>query len=138
LTIDQIAAAMPQPASSAPPGVNDTGAVGTPGVYSPHGHTHAGKARKSRVTGVTTATYAWTYPTAFGAGVVPIVNAIVEDPANVASDSYNVEVVGVPTNTGCTFRIIRQSAGLLALLTGALSLNPAPGTVNLHLTAFEP
>lgn len=139
--LDDVAALktnMPTAATAVPPGVADAGAIGTPGIYSPHGHTHASKARKQRVTGVTAATYVWTYPTAFGVGVVPIVNGIVEDPANSATDSYNLQVVGAPTATGCTFRIVRQSSGLLSLLTGALSLNTTPGNVNLHLIAFEP
>lgn len=140
--LDDVAAlkvAMPVMATAVPPGVSDAGTAGAAtNQFAGAGHTHASKTRKQRVTGVTTATYAWTYPTAFAVGVVPIVNGLVEDPANVASDSYNIQIVGVPTNTSCAFRIIRQTTGLLALLTGALSLNPTPGSVNLHLEAFEP
>jgi hypothetical protein len=69
---------------------------------------------------------------------VPIVNGIAEDPANVAADCYNVQIVGPVSNTDCTFRIVRQSTGLLGLLLGALSINPTPGTINLHCLALEP
>lgn len=124
----------PQPATSVPPGVTDTGAIGSAaGFYAMSDHTHASKARKARPLSVTTATYSWTYPTAFGAGVIPVCVCIAEDPANSATDSYNVQVVGAPTNTGCVFRIIRSSVVL-----GILNLNATPGTVNLHCIALEP
>jgi hypothetical protein len=130
---------IPVATSATPTGVADASQQGAnPKMFEPAGHVHASKARKQRVTGVNTATYTWTFPTAFGAGVVPICNAIVEDPANSATDSYNVQISGVPTNTQVTYRIIRQSSGLLSLLLGALSLNPTPGTINLHCSALEP
>lgn len=130
---------IPTPATAVPPGVADSGLVGSQTTqYATGNHTHASKARKQRMLGVTTATFKWTFPTPFGAGVVPICNAIVEDPSNSASDSYNAQIVGTPTATDVTFRIIRQTAGLLSLLAGALSLNPTPGTVNLHCSALEP
>ncbi len=82
-------------------------------------------------------TYTWTYPTPFPAGVTPMCNAI----AQVASgntDLFNVQIVGTPTNTQCVFQINRVSAGLLALLLGALSLNPTPAAITLHMWAVEP
>jgi hypothetical protein len=128
----------PQPATAAPPGVSDSSATGDNMQYALANHTHASKARKQRVTGVNAATYTWTFPTPFTTGAIPICNAIVEDPANTATDSYNVQVTGVPNNMQVTFRIIRQSSGLLSLLLGALSLNPTPGNINLHCLALEP
>lgn len=134
----ELASSMPKPASDAPPGVADSGAAGDNPEYARANHTHASKARKQRVVSVSTTTYEWTYPTPFAAGVVPIVNGIVEDPANRATDCYNVQIVGPVSNTKCTFRIVRQSTGLLSLLLGALSINPTAGTVNLHCLALEP
>lgn len=128
--------AIPLPATAMPPAVQDTGAKGVDSRYALADHTHAGKARKSKAT-VSTATYSWTYPAAFDAGVTPIVNAI----AQVASgntDLFNVQIVGTPTNTGCLFQINRVSGGLLALLLGALSLNPTPASITLHMLALEP
>lgn len=133
------ASAIPQPATAMPPGVADMGALGAADKrYARADHTHASKARKQRVLGVKTTTYVWTFPTPFDAGVVPICNAIAEDPANNAADCYNVQIAGPVTNTAVTFRIVRQSSGLLGLLLGALSINPTPGTVNLHCSALEP
>lgn len=137
-TIDTLAASIPKPATSMPPGVADSSALGTDTKYALANHTHASRARKQRVTGVNTATYTWVYPTPFPAGTIPICNAIVEDPADSASDSYNAQISGVPTATQCVFRVKRQSSGLIGALLGALSFNPTPGNVNLHCTALEP
>lgn len=100
-------------------------------------HTHASKARKARVSVAAVTSYAWTYPTPFGAGVVPIVNGIAEVLAG-NTDLINVQILGTPTNTGCVFQIARYSQNVIALVTGALALNATPFTGALHLTAFEP
>lgn len=129
---------MPTAASSVPPAVGDAGALGSAVAFARGDHTHASKVRKQRVTGINAATYAWTYPVAFAAGVVPIVQAIAEDPSNSASDCYNIQVVGAPTATQTLFRIIRQTSGLFGLLLGAIGFNSTPGTINLNLIALEP
>lgn len=132
------ASAIPQPATVMPPGVADNGAVGNDSRYALANHTHASKARKQRLTMPSaSATYTWTYPVAFDAGVVPIVSAIVQV-ASGNQDLFNVQVVGTPTNTQCTFQINRVSAGLLSLLLGALSINPTPVAATLHMIALEP
>lgn len=134
-----ITSQVPMPASAMPPGVADTGSIGTQtAFYALANHTHASKVRKERRIGIATSTFTWTYPTPFGAGVVPVISAIAEDPANSAVDSYNVQVVGAPSATAAQLRIIRYSTGLLSLLTGALSINGTPGNINLHLIALEP
>lgn len=138
VTMDQVQALIPQPATSTPPGVSDSGTAGSAAPYARADHTHASKARKQIVTmGSAATTYAWTYPTAFAAGVVPVVSAIVQVPTG-NTDLFNVQVMGVPTNTGCVFQINRVSGGLLALLTGALSINPTPIAATLHMLALEP
>jgi hypothetical protein len=134
VTTDQI----PQPATTMPPGVQDSGAVGSSTPYARADHTHASKARKQITTmGSAATTCTWVYPTAFAVGVTPIVSAIVQV-ANGNQDLFNVQVMGVPTNTSCVFQINRVSSGLLALLTGALSLNPTPVAATLHMLALEP
>lgn len=132
------AASIPQPATAAPVGVQDGSAVGTGMKYAREDHTHASKARKQIVTmGSAATTYTWTYPTAFAGGVVPVVSGIVQVAAG-NQDLFNVQIIGTPTNTQCTFQINRVSAGLLALLLGALSLNPTPVAATLHMIALEP
>jgi len=130
--------AIPQPATAMPPGVADNGLKGTDTRYALADHTHASKARKEiKVMPSAASTYTWTYPTAFGAGVVPVVSGIVQVP-NGTTDLFNVQIVGTPTNTQCTLQINRVSAGLLSLLLGALSINPNPIAATLHLIALEP
>ncbi len=129
---------IPQPATVMPPGVSDNGTRGSVPRYALEDHTHASKARKERLTMPSAATtYKWTYPVPFDAGVVPIVSAIVQVAAG-NQDLFNVQVVGTPTNTQCTFQINRVSAGLLSLLLGALSINPTPVAATLHMIALEP
>lgn len=129
---------IPGPAQAAPPGVTDTSSQGSIARYAMENHTHASKARKQIITmGSAATTYTWTYPTAFSAGVVPVVSGIVQVPSG-NQDLFNVQIVGTPTNTQCTFQINRVSAGLLALLLGALSLNPTPIAATLHMIALEP
>jgi hypothetical protein len=129
--------AIPTPSDMVPPGVADNGATGNMQmIYALANHTHASKARKGK-TSVSTSTYSWTYPTAFPAGTSPVVSAIAQVAAGNA-DLFNVQVIGTPTNTGCVFQINRVSAGLLALLLGALSINATPATITLHMIALEP
>lgn len=138
VSASQVQSLIPQPATAMPPGVSDSGAVGTSQKYALENHTHASKARKQIVTMPSaSSTYTWTYPTAFGAGVVPIVQGIVQVP-NGNTDLFNVQVLGTPTNTSCQFQINRVSAGLLGVLLGALSINPTPIAATLHMIALEP
>lgn len=127
-----------QPATNMPPGVSDSGSVGTIQRYALENHTHASKARKQITTmGSAASTYTWVYPTPFASGVIPVVSAIVQVSVG-NQDLFNVQVQGVPTNTQCTFQINRVSAGLLALLLGALSINSTPVASTLHMIALEP
>lgn len=138
VSASQVQALVPQPATAMPPGVSDSGAIGTSQKYALENHTHASKARKQIVTmGSAASTYTWTYPTAFAAGVVPVCSAIVQVSAG-NQDLFNVQLSGAPTNTQCTFQINRVSAGLLSLLLGALSINPTPVAATLHMIALEP
>lgn len=138
LSISDVQSLVPQPSTAVPPGVADNSAKGSDMRYALADHTHASKARKEIKTMPSAAsTYTWIYPTAFGAGVVPICNAIVQVP-NGTTDLFNVQIVGSPTAMQCTFQINRVSAGLLALLLGALSLNSTPIAATLHMTALEP
>lgn len=132
-------AEIPKAATSTPPAVSDNGAQGTEDmVYALGDHTHPSKARKQiRTQGAAASTYTWVYPVAFPSGVVPVCSAIVQVP-NGTNDLFNVQIIGTPTNTQCVFQINRVSAGLLALLLGALSLNSTPVISTLHMIALEP
>ena len=116
---------------------SNAGSTGAAGQYAPFMHTHPSKVRKQIVTMPSAAaTYVWVYPTAFPAGVIPVVSGIVQVP-NGTTDLFNVQILGTPSNTQCTFQINRVSAGLLALLLGALSINSTPIAATLHMIALE-
>lgn len=132
-----LANAVPAMATAAPPGVADAGAQGDVKRYATENHTHASKARKSRVA-VTAATYTWVYPTPFPTGVIPICNGIAQTAAGV-TDLYNVQIEGQPTNTQCVFRITRYQQSVATLLgITVLALNTTPGPITLHMSALEP
>lgn len=138
LSAAEVQALVPQPATATPPGVSDSGATGDVLRYAMENHTHASKARKARPTmGSAASTYTWTYPTPFASGVVPVCNGIAQVPVG-NTDLFNVQVLGAPTNTQCVFQITRVSSGLLGVLLGALSINPTPVALTLHLIALEP
>lgn len=129
---------VPAPASAPPPAVAVASGAGIVSmVYAREDHTHASKVRRQIVALPAASTYTWVYPTAFAGGVVPMVSAIAQVAPGTA-DLFNVQVVGAPTNTQCVFQINRVSSGLLALLLGALSLNPTPAAITLHMVALEP
>jgi hypothetical protein len=129
---------MPKPATVTPPGVTDSGSLGSVLPYARGDHTHASKARKAiAVMPSAASTFTWVYPNPFAAGVVPVCSGIVQVPMG-TTDLFNVQVIGAPTNTQATFQINRVSSGLLSLLTGALSINPTPIAATLHLIALEP
>lgn len=136
--LNAVAATVPAAASTMPPAVADSSALGTEtSKYALANHTHASKARKAKAT-TSAATYTWTYPTAFAAGVTPICMAIAQSPSG-NTDLFNVQISGTPTNTQCVFQINRVSPGLLSLLLGALSINPNPAAnLTLHMLALEP
>jgi hypothetical protein len=145
VSLSQVQALIPSPATGMPPGVSDSGARGSAtSEFARADHTHASRVRKRKITMPSAgATYAWTYsdkdgnPLPFAAGTIPIVQCIVQVAAGNA-DLFNVQVMGEPTSTGCIFQINRVSPGLLALLTGALSINPTPVAATLHMIALDP
>lgn len=133
-------AGQPQPASSQPPGVTDTGALGDMMTqYALANHTHASKVRKGMTsTTSNVGTLTWTYPTPFGAGVVPVCNGIAQTAPGV-TDLVNVQIEGTPTNTQCVFRITRYSRSFLSLLgLDVLTFNTGSLALNLHMVALEP
>lgn len=131
---------MPQPATGAPPAVEDAGATGSLPRYAREDHTHGSKARKERkavTSGIAASfTFPWTYPTPFANGVVPILSAVAE--ATGTTDSINVQVEGTPTNTQCVFRISRYSQTTVALIGLTILALVAPGTINVSCIALEP
>lgn len=134
------ASAVPTATSNMPMGIADVAAQGSDAMkFEPAGHVHPSKARKAIATvNTNVGTYTWTYPTAFGSGVVPRCSAIAQTSTGVL-DLVNVQIEGDPTNTQCVFRIARYSRSFLSLLgLDILSFNTGAISVKLHMLAFEP
>lgn len=130
---------IPSAATSAPPSVADSSAVGTqPMVYALANHTHASKARKARMTSDAAGLINWTFSTPFTAGVTPIISAIAETATGV-TDVINVQVEGTPTNTSATLRVTRANRSVASLLgLTILSIPTQPGATVVHAIALEP
>lgn len=109
-----------------------TGATGSAGPTGPSGATGpAGAAgtvfQSASATTDTTGLYAWTYPVAYGAGVVPIVWAMAEGPNPSAGVLVNIQLQGPPTNTSCSFRVTKTNQAVVALL--GLTILSVPASV---------
>lgn len=128
----------PEPAINPPPGVSDTGAVGSTLRYSMENHTHASKARKDRLQCAADGSLTWTFSTPFANGVIPRVIAVAETTVGV-TDVVNVQVEGTPTNTGAVLRVTRTNRSVVALIgLTILSIPASVGVTWVHLVALEP
>lgn len=129
---------VPQPATAMPPGVSDSGALGSSTKYALENHTHASKARKVRVQSAADGTITWTYGTPFGVGVVPVVAAVAEV-ANGVTDVVNVQIVDTPTNTSCKLLVNRTNKTFVSLIGLTILSTPTqPGVTWVHAVALEP
>ncbi len=131
-------AAIPQPATSAPPAVADTSAQGTSPLYALANHTHASKARKARMPCAADGSLSWAFDPPFAAGVVPRVVAIAETAVGV-TDVINVQVEGTPSNTSASLRVTRTQRSAVSLLgLTILSIPASVGATWVHAVALEP
>lgn len=80
-----------------------------------------------------------TFSPAFAAGVVPNVQGMAIKAAN-AAGSYNVTLVGDPTNTGCVIEVAVTTPGVLNVLLGTLLpvVAFAPAGTKVQITARAP
>lgn len=128
----------PLPATAPPPGVSDSGALGSDMKYALANHTHASKVRKIRVQSAADGTITWTYSTPFTNGVTPIVLAVAEVATGV-TDVVNVQVIDTPTATSCKLLVNRTNRSVAALLgLTVLSVPSQPGVTWVHAVALEP
>jgi len=125
VTAAQLQAAVPQPATTAPPAVADASAAGVAAPYARADHTHLSSVQGQRVAfnfvnGVAT----WVFPIPYAAGIVPVVETTVETPEGAAYE-YDAKIIaGSVTNTQCKVSLSRReiSTTLPALATALLGL----------------
>jgi hypothetical protein len=89
--------------------------------------------QRIRVQTNSSGSYTWTYPTAFGAGVVPVISVVAEGGATVP---LNVQISAAPTNTSVTVQVLTlPSTSLLGIVVlGA----PAGAQAYVDITATAP
>lgn len=89
--------------------------------------------QRARVQSDASGNLTWTYPVAFPNGSIPIIAALPEGGTSVLT---NIQIVGTPTNTSTTFKVL-QPSGLTIL--GLQVLGPATGIqAYLHVFAVVP
>lgn len=77
-----------------------------------------------------------TYPS-FGAGVVPVVQAVAVKPTG-ATLSYNTAIYGDPTDTSCTVETNTVNPTILGILGSILVTQPAPNGTKVHIYVTAP
>lgn len=138
VSLAEVQALLPQPASTTPPSVADVGARGVSARFALADHTHASKVRKVRMQSAANGSLSWTFDPPFTDGVTPIVLAVAEV-ASGNTDLVNVQVVGAPTSTGCQLLVNRANRSVAALLSlTILSIPASPGVTMVHAVALEP
>lgn len=79
----------------------------------------------------------WTYPTAYGSGVVPVIQAQAVKPTS-STISYNCAIYGDPTNTSVTVEVNTVNPTILGILGSILIAQPAPAGTKVHIIAKAP
>lgn len=138
---DAAIAAIPAPATTMPPGVSDSGSIGTQTtIYALANHTHASKARKGRVTVpvVGGAVFAdVTYSAAFTGGGTPVC-AVTAETAPGDTSVVNAQIDGTPTSTGMRIRITRSTVTAVSLLGLSVLSVPSQTATVAHYVCLEP
>lgn len=120
--LDAVSAAMPQPATSAPPPVQVDSAKGADTRYALADHTHQSRlqARRIQVTPNASGQYVYTFPLPYDTGVVPIVQVTCETPTG-QSYRYDAGLVqGSTTNTQTTIVITKTNQNVVTGLLNAV------------------
>lgn len=77
--------------------------------------------------------YTWTYPTAYGSGIVPVVTVVAEGSG---STLVNAQLVGAPTNTSAVIKVMNIPT--VNLLSTLLAQGPVGAQAYIDLTVVAP
>jgi len=137
MTLAQVAAIMPQPATTAPPAVQVDSAKGDVPRYALENHTHESRlqARRLQLAFDANGEAIYVFPKEYPVGVVPIVQVTVEN-TRAATYRYDATILeGSVTNKQATIVLTRTPRTLTVSLLGAVLnvfTNPAvPAWVNI-------
>lgn len=134
--ITRVEANMPKPATTMPPGVADSGAVGTDSRYALANHTHASKARKGRVLVPVAGFFDVTFGTPFTTGA-PICAVTAETTAG-DTNVVNAQIDGATTMTGMRIRVTRTAVTAASLLGLNILSVPTQIATYTHYVCLEP
>lgn len=142
MTLDQVAALMPKPATSAPPAVALNSASGSAVRYALEDHTHQSRLQATRAlfTPDANGRFVWSFPLPYDAGVVPIVEVTAETPAGVAYRNDASILQGSTTNTQTTIVVTRLNQNVVVGLLNAVLpvFAPATGSVWVNIMSRAP
>lgn len=94
--------------------------------------------QKAIVTTNNNGTYTWTYPVAFGTGIVPNIKCDVVAPSG-ATVPYTVNIVGDPTNAQVSIKVWKQQTFQVSILGATVIPFVDPGAgIKVHITAEPP
>lgn len=137
---DQMAAMqaqLPTAATTSPPGVTDSGALGSAAtVYARADHTHASKARKGRVLVPVAGFIDVTFTTPFGSS--PPICAVTAETTVGDTNVVNAQIDGTPTMTGMRVRITRTAITAVSLLGLNILSVPSQVATWTHYVCLEP
>lgn len=123
----------------ASPSQGPTGAAGANGSNGTNG-TNGTNATVEQAKVLTTAsdgTLTWTYPTAYGAGVVPVVECLAQSAST--TTVVNCQLTATPTNTSAALRVTLTNVTVVTLIgLSILSVPTSPGVTTVHVTARAP
>lgn len=133
-----MAATIPTPASTVPPGVSDSGSAGNmTSIYALANHTHASKARKGRVLVPAAGFLDVTFSTPFTTGVTPLC-AVTAEATLGDTNVVNAQIDGTPTASAARFRITRTSQSVVALIGLTVLSVPTQVATYVHFICLEP
>jgi hypothetical protein len=137
--LDTLTANMPQAATNAPPPVQVDSAQGAGVRYAREDHTHESRlqARRIQVTPDASGQYTYTFPRAYGTGIVPIVQVTCETPAG-QSFRYDAGILqGSTTATQTTIVITKTNQNVITGLLNAVLAVFTPATSALWINIMS-
>lgn len=126
-----------------------SGSAGSAGATGPAGATGATGATGAAGTNATitqgtvgavtggSGRYTWTYPVAYGAGVVPVIEVAAVKPSG-ATASHNAQIYTDPTNTSVTVEVQVVPNAITGILGLIGITSPAANGTKVHITARAP
>lgn len=138
MSVPQASSAALLLATTGVPGGLGPASIGSAAKAAPADHVHPFGAALQRKRVAATASTQWTFDTAFGVGVTPVIGCLVESPSS--DPVFQEPQITSIDNTQVTIALRAQSSSLSVLSLGVVTLFAAaiPANTFLHLSARDP